>query len=128
MTIEETTIDSFGFTEVTDNEIPYHVAGYAKGVCSDPYEVDSYTYVPPSGWKVMSCTQMPFGTHGVPDGQPTVLIWCEPESNLVAINESPTLSPQPPNGLPAAAAVGVSIVGIIIGFWVLASTLKRNKK
>jgi hypothetical protein len=123
MTIEETTIESFGFTEVVDSEIPYHVAGYAKGVCSDPYEVDSYTYVPPKGWKATSCTLMPFGTHGVPAGQPTVLVWCEPDSDLVAITESPTLSPQNPDGMPVIAAIGGAAAALTVAY----SLISRNK-
>jgi hypothetical protein len=123
MTIEDTTIESFGFTEVVDEELPYHAAGYARAVCTDPNRVDSYAYTPPSGWKAMSCILMPPGTHGVPDGQPTVLVWCEPESDLVAITESPTLSPQNPDGLPGAVAAGAVIAATLLGY----SAISRKK-
>jgi hypothetical protein len=123
MTFEGLTIDDFGFTEVLDNEIPYHVAGYVKGVCNDPNRIDSYVYLPPKGWKITSCIKMPAGSHGVPDGQPCVLVWCEPSNEIIEINESPGLFPEI-GGVPGFVAAAFIGAGLLVGSIFLA---KRQK-
>lgn len=110
-------IHEFGFTEVQDNEIPYHVAGYAKAECSDPSKLNSFQYTPPTGWVVTSCIWMPPGSHGVPEGQPCVLVWCEPKSKAVAITESPGLFPEIV-GVPGFVAIGAAAL-CVVGGWIL---------
>ena len=68
--------EDFGFTEILDNDLPYKIVGYARGVCPDAS--NPYGYAPPTGWKITSCTTMPPGSHGVPEGKPTILVYCEP--------------------------------------------------
>jgi hypothetical protein len=68
--------EDFRFTEILDCTLPYHIVGYTAGTCPD--SSNPYGYVPPTGWKVASCTMMPPGSHGVEAGQPAVLISCEP--------------------------------------------------
>jgi len=68
--------EDFGFTEILDNDLPYKIVGYARGVCPDA--ANPYGYAPPVGWKITSCTKMPPGSHGVRDGEPTILVYCEP--------------------------------------------------
>lgn len=68
--------EDFRFTEILDDTLPYQIVGYAEGVCPDA--TNPYGYIPPSGWKVSSCTWMPPGSHGVSVGKPTILVYCEP--------------------------------------------------
>ena len=68
--------EDFGFTEILDDTLPYKIVGYARGVCPDAD--NPYGYAPPVGWKITSCTAMPPGSHGVPTGKPTILVYCEP--------------------------------------------------
>lgn len=68
--------EDFQFTEILDCTLPYQIVGYAEGRCPDAS--NPYGYVPPNGWRVSSCTMMPPGSHGVPDGANAILIYCEP--------------------------------------------------
>jgi len=79
----------FRFTEVLEDARPYKMIGYVEGVCPDAN--NPYGYTPPYGWMITSCTWMPPGSHGVPVGQPAVLITCEPIKNNI-----PPLEPWEP--------------------------------
>lgn len=69
--------EDFRFTEILDCTLPYQIVGYAPGTCPD--SLNPYGgYIPPDGWKVTSCTWMPPGSHGVPDGANAILVYCEP--------------------------------------------------
>lgn len=129
MTFEGLTIEKFGFTEVVEDDIPYHVAGFAKASCATSCNNnDPYQYIPPKGWEVTSCIVMPSGTHGVPVGQPTVLVWCKPTSDIISIDESPGLFPQAfkqIGGLPGFIIVGATALGLVIGFTKLAKKKQR---
>jgi len=74
--------EDFGFTEILDDTLPYKIVGYARGVCPDAN--NPYGYAPPVGWKITSCTAMPPGSHGVSEGKPTILVYCEPVKAVVA--------------------------------------------
>lgn len=124
MTFETLTIGKFGFTEVMHDEIPYRVAGYARGMCSDSSRFNTDRYIPPKGWLVTSCIQMPDGTHGVAAGEPTILVWCEPDAEIIEIDESPSLDAQLK---PIGGLTGVGILTGITGFAIAAYLYLKHK-
>jgi len=73
--------EDFKFTEIVSDTLPYQIVGYAEGRCPD--SINPYGYIPPTGWKVTSCNWMPPGTHGVAEGKPVILVYCEPIRNEI---------------------------------------------
>lgn len=124
MILHGLSIEEFGFTEVSEDNIPYRVVGYAPGTCTG-----TTAFTPPVGWQVTSCTQMPPGSHGVVSAaQPVVLVFCSPIASVIAID---TITPAPEpfaeiGGIPGFILMGLTGIGLMGGYIYLAS--KNNKK
>jgi hypothetical protein len=82
--------EDFRFTEILDDTLPYQIVGFCEGVCPD--SANPFGYVPPVGWKVSSCNMMMPGSHGVPTGKPTILVYCEPIKAYVDPSETGELT------------------------------------
>ena len=49
----------FNLKEIEENNLPRSITGYAEATCGG-----SYPYVPPPGYRVISCQSAGMGTHG----------------------------------------------------------------
>lgn len=49
----------FNLKEIEENNLPRSITGYAEATCGG-----SYPYVPPPGYRVISCQSAGIGTHG----------------------------------------------------------------
>ena len=121
MTVFAGNISDFNFTEVSENDIPNIVTGYAVGTCEG-----TTAYSAPSGWSVTSCMEMPAGSHGAASpNDPVVLVFCQPNVSIIQVDGTKSSLFSQMGGYPGVALVGIAGVALLGGYIYLA---RKNAK